>query len=647
VSCLMTPKGRNMGDYTPIGGSSYGAYKKQWQPGGETGSPLYNGNISNSTVAIRGIGTGNNPAGYTYAYDQLNRLVKMRQQELDNTSATWNSSGINNKYKENYSYDANGNILRLARYGGGGQIMDSLTYGYTNDLTTGKLKNNMLSALTDISGSSSVGELTGTSIYEYDKIGNLRTDINQKVRNIQWSVYGKIKQMTTGAGVDTTVVKYTYDPSGNRVSKTVGTALTTWYVRDAQGNALAVYDNAGGAVNWREQQLYGSSRLGMWKPGTNIATTDGTAAWNSANKKNYELTNHLGNVLAVITDKDSVGADGMRTPSVLSAQDYYPFGMIQPGRSYSSSAYRYGFNGKENDNEVKGLGNEQDYGMRIYDPRVGRFLSVDPITKKYPGLTPYQFASNSPVGGIDQDGLEFVNPVVKMQETWQGKTVFNVVNFIDALQTVVVGTIAVALELPAQAHYGDKIAQQDQDAAFPLTSGQNFGSLALGVAEAPIRAVGDVIYNPSDPRSWGQLAGTALLYKTVIKEKISIFKYDAKTRGFAYETMKGGNLPTNFPVIDRLYNREVTSIKSIDLTAKSYKSNSVLYNTLRKYVDALDKFKEATMGEKSIEIGDYSSKKLDIGYQRNKATKAQLKVLNEIKKYAKDKDIKIEFNEVK
>lgn len=70
--------------------------------------------------------------------------------------------------------------------------------------------------------------------------------------------------------------------------------------------------------------------------------------------------------------------------------------------------YRYGFNGKENDNEIKGDGNQQDYGMRIYDPRVGRFLSVDPIISKYPELTPYQFASNRPIDGIDQDGLEYI-----------------------------------------------------------------------------------------------------------------------------------------------------------------------------------------------------------------------------------------------
>ncbi|MBL7737433.1 MAG: hypothetical protein JNL51_18385 [Chitinophagaceae bacterium] len=55
---------------------------------------------------------------------------------------------------------------------------------------------------------------------------------------------------------------------------------------------------------------------------------------------------------------------------------------------------------------MKGTGNQQDYGLRIYDPRISRFLSVDPLTKKYPELTPYQFASNSPIENIDLDGAE-------------------------------------------------------------------------------------------------------------------------------------------------------------------------------------------------------------------------------------------------
>jgi RHS repeat-associated protein len=81
-----------------------------------------------------------------------------------------------------------------------------------------------------------------------------------------------------------------------------------------------------------------------------------------------------------------------------------------PGRKFTAATqYRYGFNGKEEDDEVKGDGNQQDYGMRIYDPRLGKFLSVDPITKNYPMLTPYQFASNRPIDGIDLDGLEYLD----------------------------------------------------------------------------------------------------------------------------------------------------------------------------------------------------------------------------------------------
>jgi RHS repeat-associated protein len=123
-------------------------------------------------------------------------------------------------------------------------------------------------------------------------------------------------------------------------------------------------------------------------------------------------------VLAVVTDKRlQNGPDTTVVTSfnaeVNSAQDYFAFGAIQNYRNFNSGKYRYGFNGKENDNEVKqdyngnnNIGAQQDYGERIYDPRIGRFLSVDPITQKYPELTPYQFASNTPIIASDLDGRE-------------------------------------------------------------------------------------------------------------------------------------------------------------------------------------------------------------------------------------------------
>jgi RHS repeat-associated protein len=82
-----------------------------------------------------------------------------------------------------------------------------------------------------------------------------------------------------------------------------------------------------------------------------------------------------------------------------------------PGRGYSGTgAYRYGFNGKENDNEVKGEGGQQDYGMRIYEPRLGRFLSVDPVSYLFPWNSPYAFAENDIIRNIDLDGLQKATP---------------------------------------------------------------------------------------------------------------------------------------------------------------------------------------------------------------------------------------------
>ncbi|TAE48229.1 MAG: hypothetical protein EAY69_05500, partial [Cytophagales bacterium] len=87
--------------------------------------------------------------------------------------------------------------------------------------------------------------------------------------------------------------------------------------------------------------------------------------------------------------------------------DYYAFGMEMVGRNWSEGeAYRQGYNGKENDKDFgEGV---QDYGMRVSDTQTCRFFSVDPITAQYPELTPYQFASNRPIDGIDLDGLEYV-----------------------------------------------------------------------------------------------------------------------------------------------------------------------------------------------------------------------------------------------
>lgn len=86
-------------------------------------------------------------------------------------------------------------------------------------------------------------------------------------------------------------------------------------------------------------------------------------------------------------------------------QEYQPFGSLLPGRNYSNSNYRWGFNGAEKDDEVHGsTGTSYNFGSRILDPRVGRWLSMDPYATSYPDATPYGFAANSPLMFVDPDG---------------------------------------------------------------------------------------------------------------------------------------------------------------------------------------------------------------------------------------------------
>ena len=155
--------------------------------------------------------------------------------------------------------------------------------------------------------------------------------------------------------------------------------------------------------------------------------------------KFYELTDARGNVMAVVTDKKLQHSSNGTTvdyyePDIVSATDYAPFGSPLPGRNYQSNQYRYGYNGKENDNEVKGQGNQIDYGSRIYDPRLGRFLSTDPLQKKYPSLSPYTYALNNPVVMIDRDGEDAIVSITRNKDGGgliKVQTVVHVTNMTD------------------------------------------------------------------------------------------------------------------------------------------------------------------------------------------------------------------------
>ncbi|MEP7218158.1 MAG: thrombospondin type 3 repeat-containing protein, partial [Bacteroidota bacterium] len=147
-------------------------------------------------------------------------------------------------------------------------------------------------------------------------------------------------------------------------------------------------------------------------------------------QKEYELHDHLGNVRVRFGDmkisKTTAGLPPFKI-DLKGYTNYYPFGMAEPNREYNMTNARYGYNGKEMDNEWNnkmgaagnvGTGNSYDYGFRMDDPRLGRWISLDPSDAKYPGVSPYAFAMCNPIIYTDPDGRD-VNWAVKFQKSKQ------------------------------------------------------------------------------------------------------------------------------------------------------------------------------------------------------------------------------------
>ena len=438
-------------DYTSIGGSMQLLATIGTTNLNAANSGLFNGNIRHMITSL----TDNNGVqmdgqGYRYQYDQLNRIKKSEMFVLNKSTNSF-TTPVSNLYKETFGYDSNGNIASLTRNGNNSVSpgMDRLNYVYA--LEGGKKQNNRLLHVndsvadgvysTDIDDQKTfVANDPATWNYQYDGIGNLVKDKDEEIEEITWNVQGKIKTVHRLTGSTQPDLEFKYDALGHRIAKIEkpSTSLTTpsewtysYYALDANGKPLSIYikkpENGQQRIRLKEQYVYGAKRLGSIQ--RDVDVTDPFLPMPSATptfervlgKKQYELTNHLNNVLEVISDKRNAhvtpgGTIDYYQAQVLTATDYYAFGNPMPGRDVVSENYRFGFNGMEKDNEIKGKGNSYDFGARIYDARLGRWLSLDPLANKYPGWSNYNFCLGNPILFIDPDGKD-----VKIDETLKTK----------------------------------------------------------------------------------------------------------------------------------------------------------------------------------------------------------------------------------
>jgi hypothetical protein len=137
-------------------------------------------------------------------------------------------------------------------------------------------------------------------------------------------------------------------------------------------------------------------------------------------KQVFELSNHLGNILATITDKKlQVSLNTTSTAyfeaDVQTVQDYYAFGMQMPGRKLSGG-YRYGFGGQEMDNEIYDNGNAYTAEFWEYDTRIGRRWNRDIMDK--PWISDYAVLGNNPIYFIDPNGADWYKNEKTGDATW-------------------------------------------------------------------------------------------------------------------------------------------------------------------------------------------------------------------------------------
>lgn len=330
----------------------------------EESNEYYDDNIAKQSWLSKVDNIGRN---YSYAYDAASRL----------TAAGYTPNSGTEQYSvNNMTYDLNGNILSMNRYGSlnsGTGLIDQLSYNYSG---------NRLSYVNDgVTGNNDVGDFrnnnTGTDDYDYWADGSLKLDKNKGITNITYNYLNLPQEITFGSGQK---IVYAYDGGGNKLEKQV--LLNGVLQRSTAYIQAMVYEKTGAAGTYNFYQL---------------ATDEGRAVYES-NAWVYEwnYTDHLGNNRLSFREVGGVAV-------ISQSQNYDPWGMVLKGAGQvnATTPNKFLFNGKESQPET-GM---YDFGARMQDPVLGRWFTIDPLAEKGRRWSPYTYAFDNPIRFIDPDGM--------------------------------------------------------------------------------------------------------------------------------------------------------------------------------------------------------------------------------------------------
>ena len=297
------------------------------------------------------------PRAYSFSYDAFGRLTDSRR-FIGSGSPTDSFS------ERNLSYDLNGNILALNRFGESGSLPeDAMAFSYSGN------------RIRSVSGSPSFG---------YDSNGNMTTD-GRLGLNLGYNHLNLVSEVGDASG---TLAHYSYLSDGTKLSS------------ERVDGSGTVYR---GSLVYLKDENCGLSLDCVITDGGRIAAKRDASGAVTAYHALYNLTDHLGSVRAVV-DGD--------TGAVIETNDYYPFGKRIPVTSPAASTdsatgpNHWHFSGKESQSFLSADIPFLDFGARMYDPIITRWLTSDPLGEKNLLNSPYLYCSGNPICIVDPFGKD-------------------------------------------------------------------------------------------------------------------------------------------------------------------------------------------------------------------------------------------------
>ena len=272
------------------------------------------------------------------------------------------SAEVNPFSERAISYDRNGNITALTRYGqAAASAEDILAYTYSGNR---------------IASIANTGTLGGGGSYSHDANGNVTHD-GLAGLDLQYNLLNLTKRISSG-----------------------GTTLADYHYL-ADGTKAAAERGDGTGVQYRGSLIYTKEADGGLE--LDCALTSGGRIANDAGTLQVQhfIRDHLGSVRTVV--------DGS-TGDVLETSDYLPFGKRweltggQAAQTITDPTNRWRFSGKETQSFYNPAIPYNDFGARLHDPRTGRWLGVDPLVEKYYSLSAFGYCAGNPIRLVDSDG---------------------------------------------------------------------------------------------------------------------------------------------------------------------------------------------------------------------------------------------------